>query len=83
MTGRLDPAATLESIRRNLVGLKMARALEVLDQTLRQIEQGQIGAVEAIDVLLTEELTLLSTGAEVSAIMGFQNSLPGGFDGDR
>ena len=25
----------------------------------------------------------VSTGAEVSAIMGFQNSLPGGFDGDR
>ncbi len=33
----------------------------MLDQTLRQIEQGQIGAVEAIDVLLTEELTLRQT----------------------
>ena len=69
MTGRLDPAATLESIRRNLVGLKMARALEVLDQTLRQIEQGQIGAVEAIDVLLTEDLTLRQTRRVKMALM--------------
>ena len=58
MTDELDPVSTLERIRRNLVGLKMARALEVLDQNLRRIEQGQIGAVDAIDVLLSEELTL-------------------------
>ena len=36
----------------------MPRALEVLDVTLRGIERGEIGAVEAIDALLTEELTL-------------------------
>ena len=30
---------------------------EVLDVTLRGIERGEIGAVEAIDALLTEELT--------------------------
>jgi DNA replication protein DnaC len=35
----------------------MPRALEVLDITLRGIERGEIGAVEAIDALLTEELT--------------------------
>jgi DNA replication protein DnaC len=35
----------------------MPRALEVLDVTLRGIERGEIGAVEAIDALLTEELT--------------------------
>jgi hypothetical protein len=58
VTAQLDPASTLDRIRRNLVGLKMARALEVVDQTVRRIEQGQIGAVEAIDVLLAEELTL-------------------------
>lgn len=28
-------------------------------------------------------LSDLSTSAEVSAFVGFQNSLPGGFDGDR
>lgn len=43
---------------RNLVGLKMPRALEILDVTLRGIERGEIGTVEAIDALLTEELTI-------------------------
>ena len=31
MTLHVPPAETLDRIRRNLVGLKMARALEVLD----------------------------------------------------
>ena len=34
----------------------MPRALEVLDVTLRDIERSEIGAVEAIDALLTEGL---------------------------
>jgi len=54
----LEPTSTLDRIRRNLVGLKMARALEVLDQTVRLIERGEIAALDAIDTLLTEELTL-------------------------
>jgi DNA replication protein DnaC len=36
----------------------MPRALETFDVTLRGIECGEIGAVEAINSLLTEELTL-------------------------
>ena len=36
----------------------MPRALEMLDATLRRIEQGQIDGIEAIDELLAEELTL-------------------------
>jgi DNA replication protein DnaC len=36
----------------------MARALETLDQTLSQLEKGEISAIEAIDALLAEELTL-------------------------
>ena len=36
----------------------MARALEVLDQTVRRIERGEITALDAIDTLLAEELTL-------------------------
>jgi DNA replication protein DnaC len=47
----------------------MARALEVLDQTVRRIEQGQIGAVEAIDVLLAEELTLRQNRRVKMALM--------------
>ena len=36
----------------------MPRALEVLDATLRRIEQGQIDGIEALDQLLVEELTV-------------------------
>jgi DNA replication protein DnaC len=36
----------------------MPRALEVLDHTIRQLERGEIGALEAIDALLGEELSL-------------------------
>jgi len=55
MTGS---STTLESIRKSLVGLKMPRALEILDATLRRIEQGELNGVEALDHLLMEELTL-------------------------
>lgn len=50
--------ATLERIQSSLVGLKMARALEALGHIQRRIEQGEIGALEAIDALLAEEFTL-------------------------
>jgi hypothetical protein len=36
---------TLDSIKKSLVALKMARALEVLDATLRKIEQGEINSM--------------------------------------
>ena len=55
MTGA---ATTLESIRKSLVGLRMPRALEMLDATLRRIEQGEINSIEALDLLLLEELTV-------------------------
>ena len=65
----LEPTSTLDRIRRNLVGLKMARALEVLDQTLRLIERGEITALDAIDTLLTEELTLRQNRRVKMALM--------------
>jgi DNA replication protein DnaC len=49
---------TIDSIKRSLVSLRMARALEVLDATLRRIEQGEIDGIAALDQLLVEELTL-------------------------
>ena len=52
------PDAPLERIRRHLVGLRMPRALETLDAVVEQLERGQIGAIEAIDTLLAEELTV-------------------------
>ena len=48
----------LDRIRKTLVGLKMPRALEVLDQTVRQLERGEASALEVIDTLFAEELTL-------------------------
>ena len=51
-------ADTLERVRRHLVGLKMPRALEVLPDLLRQLEQGALAPLEAIDSLLAEELAL-------------------------
>ena len=45
----------LDRIRASLVGLRMPCALEALDHTMRQLERGEIGALEAIDALLAEE----------------------------
>ncbi len=49
---------TIDSIKRSLVGLRMPRALEVLDATLRRIEQCEIDGLGALDQILMEELTL-------------------------
>ena len=54
----MSAPSLIERVKSSLVGLKMPRALEVLDVTLRGIERGEIGAVEAIAALLTEELTV-------------------------
>ena len=53
----MSAPSVIERVKANLVALKMPRALEVLDVTLRGIERGEIGAIDAIDALLTEELT--------------------------
>jgi DNA replication protein DnaC len=50
--------SVVDRIKRTLVGLKMPRALEILDATVRRIERGEVTPLEAIDVLLVEELTL-------------------------
>ncbi|KPL51896.1 AAA family ATPase [Prosthecomicrobium hirschii] len=47
----------LDRIKRSLVGLRMPRAIEILDATVRRIERGETTALEAIDTLLAEELT--------------------------
>ena len=59
MTATLEIVpSVLDRIRKTLVGLKMPRALEVLDQTVRQLERGEASALEVIDTLFAEELTL-------------------------
>jgi len=49
--------SSLERIRRHLVGLKMACALEYLQDTVQRIERGELSTLEAIEALLGEELT--------------------------
>ena len=63
----------------DLVGLKMPRALEALDDIVRRLEQGEISALEAIDTLLAEELTLrenrrIKTGAAHGAAVDDQDA---------
>lgn len=87
-------AATLEHIRRQLVGLKMPRALEVLDSLMRQLEQGQLSALEAIDQLLAEEFSMRESRRIKMALMtarltrlktieGFDFSFQPSLDRDR
>ena len=62
-------ATTLDSIKHSLVGLRMPRALEVLDATVRRIEQGEIDGITALDAILTEELTLRENRRVKTALM--------------
>ncbi|CAA2158514.1 Insertion sequence putative ATP-binding protein [Methylobacterium brachiatum] len=57
-TAPAHAATTLDRIKHSLVGLRMPRALEVLDATVRRIEQGEIDGITALDEILMEELTL-------------------------
>jgi DNA replication protein DnaC len=50
--------AVVDHIKSTLVSLRMPCALELLDAIVRQIERGEITALEAIDALLSEEFTL-------------------------
>src|SRR4051812_13465442 len=59
MSAQAEIGPTLvERIKRSLVGLRMPRALEIVDATVRRIERGEVTPLEAIDALLAEELTL-------------------------
>ena len=46
--------SVVDRIKQSLVGLKMPRAIEILDATVRRIERGEMNALEAIDALLAE-----------------------------
>ena len=59
MTAHAMPAASIvDRIKSTLVGLRMPRALEIVDAVVRQLERGEATALEAVDLLLIEELTL-------------------------
>lgn len=50
--------SVVDRIKQTMVGLKMPRAIEILDATVRRLERGEVTALEAIDALLAEEFTL-------------------------
>jgi len=88
------PDAPIERIRHNLVGLRMPRALEALDAVVQQLERGQIGAIEAIDMLLAEEFTVregrrikaalqMARLATVKTLTGFDFSFQPSLDRNR
>jgi DNA replication protein DnaC len=53
-----DAMPKLERVKTALVGLKMPRALEIVDDTVGRLERGELSALEAIDTLLAEELAV-------------------------
>ena len=84
----------LDRIRGDLVDLKMPRALEALDQIVRRLEHAEISALEAIDILLSEELTLRENSriktalrmgrlATIKTLSGFDFSFQPSLDRDR
>lgn len=95
MTNALDTTpSTIDRIRHDLVGLKMPRALEALDHVVRRLEKGEIAALEAMDILLSEELTLRENSriktalrmgrlATVKTLAGFDFSFQPSLDRDR
>jgi DNA replication protein DnaC len=95
MTASLDLTPnTIDRIRHDLAGLKMPRALEALDQIIRRLEHGEISALEAIDTLLSEELTLRENSrikialrmgrlTTIKTLAGFDFSFQPSLDRDR
>ena len=88
------PASSLDRIRRHLVGLKMPRALETLDATLRRLEQGETSVLDALESLLGEEFTTRETRrikmalqtarlASIKTIAGYDFSFQPGLDRQR
>src|SRR5438270_5186587 len=94
MRGEAMSDAPIERIRRHLVGLRMPRALETLDHLVQQIERGQLGTLEAIELLLAEEITIresrrikaalqMARLATVKTLTGFDFSFQPSLDRNR
>ena len=94
MRGDAVPDAPIERIRRHLVGLRMPRALETLDHVVQQLERGQVSAIEAIEALLAEEITIregrrikaalqMARLATIKTLSGFDFSFQPSLDRNR
>src|SRR5215469_17609852 len=88
------PNSALERIRRHLVGLRMPRALETLDITLKRFEQGGTSMLEVLETLLGEEFstretrrirTALQTArlGSIKTLAGYDFSFQPSLDRDR
>ena len=88
------PDTPVERIRHSLVSLRMPRALEALDDVIQQLERGQISSIEAIDTLLSEELSVregrrikaalqMARLATVKTLTGFDFSFQPSLDRNR
>ena len=89
-----DGLPVLERIRRTLIALRMPRALEVLDHAVHQLERGEASALELIDMLLAEELSVRETSriktalrmgrlATIKTLAGFDFSFQPSLDKNR
>ena len=89
MTSSGMPENRVARIRHNLVGLRMPRALEALEAIIQQL-----GALEAIDTLLAEEITVregrrikaalqMARLATVKTLTGFDFSFQHSLDRNR
>ena len=94
MIGATLSDSPIERIRHNLVGLRMPRALEALGAVIQQLERGQVSAIEAIDTLLTEEITVregrrikaalqMARLATIKTLTGFDFSFQPSLDRNR
>jgi DNA replication protein DnaC len=80
MRDPLAAATPIERIRTHLVGLRMPRALEALDHIVRQLERGEASAIEAIETLLAEELTIRESRRIKAALQMARLKTLSGFD---
>ncbi len=66
MNAHPEIVPSLDHIKQTLVGLKMPRAIEILDVTVRRLERGEMTAIEAIDVLSPKSSHCVRTAASRS-----------------
>jgi DNA replication protein DnaC len=65
-----DPGASLlDRIKTSMGGLKMPRAIEMVDSCVARLDHGEITALEAIEQLLLEELTFRENRRIKTALM--------------
>lgn len=62
-------APLLDRIKTCMVGLKMPRAIEVVDECAARLDRGEITAMETIEQLLVEELTFRENRRIKTALM--------------